>query len=88
MCAFLGIDTGRMKIVGIREGSTIIETDIQTEEGLTQQESIDQLAQIEEDLNEGIENNEIDVGGAFLSHSTRRVVYNDDGSVYAESEEE
>ena len=31
ICAFLGIDTGRMKIVGIREGSTIVEADIQTE---------------------------------------------------------
>lgn len=30
ICAFLGIDTGRMKIVGVREGSTIVDSVIQT----------------------------------------------------------
>lgn len=30
ICAFLGIDTGRLKIVGVREGSTVIEAVLQT----------------------------------------------------------
>jgi len=30
ICAFLGIDTGRMKIVGVREGSTVVNAIIQT----------------------------------------------------------
>lgn len=30
ICAFLGIDTGRMKVVGVREGSTILDVLIQT----------------------------------------------------------
>lgn len=31
VCAFLGIDTGRLKIVGVRQGSTVVEAQIQTE---------------------------------------------------------
>jgi hypothetical protein len=29
ICAFLGIDTGRLKIVGVRSGSTIVDYTIQ-----------------------------------------------------------
>ena len=48
VCAFLGIDTGRLKIVGIRTGSTIIDAQVQTEP-----ENVDETAEgnqtVEED---------------------------------------
>ena len=87
ICAFLGIDTSRLKIVGIREGSVIVEADLQTDgEGTTQQD-ITQINEWDAALNTGISSNTLNVGYPILSASTQAYIFNTDGTVYVEEEE-
>lgn len=91
ICAFLGIDTGRMKIVGVRSGSTVVEAVINTDPidlNNSQTTSQDPQAVYNEldDLNTRLTNalgsGSINVGGPILGHSTNFYIFNDDGSSF------
>ena len=89
ICAFLGIDTGRLKIVGIYEGSVYIEAQISTDESqnLSHDEEYEELASLEERLNSDDEDVDV-VGSPIITSSVSMYVFNDDGSFYTPSDEE
>lgn len=99
ICAFLGIDTGRMKIVGVDVGSTVVNATIQTEnsdideatetepDAQGEYEELTELqAKLDEEFSTG--NTQINLGAAVLNYETSMKTYNIDGSEYIPSEEE
>jgi hypothetical protein len=91
ICAFLGIDTGRLKIVSVREGSTVIESVIQTTASdvdlavnTTRNTHADhlELNRLAELLNSGIQNGSLKLGSSVLEFSGQVITFNEDGSVF------
>ena len=75
ICAFLGIDTGRLKIVGVREGSTVLDVLIQSDptplenSTITPHDSAAQQAELTDiasRLGAGLRNNHITLPGPVL----------------------
>ena len=87
ICAFLGIDTARLKIVGINEGSTIVSAVIDTDGTGTTQEDQALLQDYNERLSNGATDGTLNVGSAILELNSDYYVYNEDGTLYSQSEE-
>lgn len=92
ICAFLGIDTGRLKIVGVSSGSTIVNAQLVVEDPSIEdaQESNDPAKEKEEldklasKLKAATSNNEIDFGAPLIQLEAETVSFNDDGTKYTE----
>lgn len=91
ICAFLGIDTGRMKIVGVREGSTIIEAVIQTTASDSTSSTstpanpaadYTELNGLRAALQTGVSSGSVNLGGPVLSFTANNYIFNPDGSQY------
>lgn len=91
ICAFLGIDTGRLKIVGIRTGSTIVDFVIQ--DSATPLDSANstlsnpstiaaQFNALSASLTSGLTQGAVNVGAPVISVSSQVVIINTDGTVY------
>lgn len=91
ICAFLGIDTGRLKIVSVRTGSlsvtlyiipliisTTNSTNTTTSPSVVQT-TLDNLSNI---LSQGLTNQTLDVGFPILTFNVSNTVFNTDGTVY------
>ena len=87
ICAFLGIDTARLKIVGINEGSTIVSAVLDTDGTGTTQEDQALLQDYNERLSNGATDGTLNVGSAILELNSDYYVYNEDGTLYSQSEE-
>lgn len=91
ICAFLGIDTGRLKIVSVRSGSTDVtfyitpqpipsnSTQNSTSNPASDSAALNSMAST---LSTGLTNSSLDVGYPIISHDVSVAVFNPDGSVY------
>lgn len=92
ICAFLGIDTGRLKIVSVRSGSTDVTVYITPEtvsSNSTQASdpavSAASLASMATSISSGLSNSSLTVGFPVITYDTSVVVFNADGTVYTPS---
>ena len=92
ICAFLGIDTGRLKIVSVRSGSTDVTVYITPEpvsSNSTQTtdpaSSAASLAAMAASISSGLSNSSLTVGFPVITSDTSVVVFNADGTVYTPS---
>lgn len=93
ICAFLGIDTGRLKIVSVRTGSADVTFYI-TPQPVPSNSSTNatdpaaasaDLNQMASSLSSGLTNSSLDVGYPIINHDITVGVFNADGSVYSPS---
>lgn len=91
ICAFLGIDTGRLKIVSVRSGSTDITFFISPQpvaSNSTQNTTTDPaasnaaLTSMASTLSTGLTSSSLNVGYPVISHDVSVAVFNADGTVY------
>ncbi len=91
ICAFLGIDPGRLKIVGVRNGSVIVESLITTPgQSLATSTSASTdsssqhtlLTQIAANISQALSDGTVSVGAPVIGVSTEVYVVNQDGTVY------
>lgn len=78
MIAFLGIDYGRLKIVGVRSGSTLVDTHVQlegeklatsTEATYDPADEFTEINRIKTLLEQGLTAGEIYLGGSILEYN-------------------
>lgn len=92
ICAFLGIDTGRLKIVSVRSGSTDVTVYITPEPVSTNSttatdpaSSAASLASMAASISSGLSTSNLIVGFPVITYDTSVVVFNADGTVYTPS---
>jgi uncharacterized membrane protein len=91
ICAFLGIDTGRLKIVGVKSGSTIVDAIIvpvpvvlnnATTTSLDPVATQLELQQLANSIAAALTGGQVDVGSQVISVNIELVIVNTDGSTY------
>ena len=89
ICAFLGIDTGRLKIVSVRSGSSQIVAFVQSSPTDTQTPAQQAAAmnQMANQVSSGISSNTVNLGFPVIDHSVSSVIYNPDGTLYSPESE-
>ncbi len=96
ICEFLGIDTGRMKIVGVYSGSTVVvaiiqsqgvDLNISTTAGTDPKPEYNELKVLEEKLKTGLAGGNINLGGTILDYNTESYAFYIDGKEYKPAEE-
>lgn len=69
LASALGINTSRIRILGVYEGSVVVDSAIEPMENVSKQEQIDELNTVKEDLQTKINDNSLDVGAKMLDFS-------------------
>lgn len=91
ICAFLGIDTGRLKIVGVYEGSAVVvaqltspspNIDDSTTTSVDAAEELKTLTAWADKIKSGVSDKELSLGGDVLEFSAEVHVFNEDGTNY------
>lgn len=95
ICAFLGIDPGRLKIVSVRSGSTVVQfyivsatppaSNSTTVTANDPSASSAGLNAIAGQLSSGLSNSSLSLGFPIVDYSMNVVVFNPDGTVYTAS---
>ena len=90
ICAFLGIDSGMLKIVSVRSGSASIVAFVQSAPSDTQtptQQAVT-LSNMANTLSTGINTAAVSFGFPVIDHSVSSVIYNPDGTLYSPEQDQ